>query len=262
MIHPLVDKLISTICTVFEISPSVSEAQRVYLIADEREAKLVFDLLTSHGFSAKLYKESGASKIYVSMPKHKISFTPVSMAESESFAAAAKSIKEHLDSLIKNGQLVGLSEYSLSLANTLSNDKQITIHLISNQRQLQGNIPAAPPPINQNAAVNNATSRAQANSDDHDDIFSGPAVMNPIGIRRAKLMKIDENPDTLWKQLKLYVKGNALYSSMVLTACILGLIIFISLFVVSKAFLCPDFASMKDKNPPWYCTYKTDEDKQ
>jgi hypothetical protein len=257
MMHPVIESILKTICTEYEALPSAAQNQRIYAIKDPREAKMFFDLLVMIGLVAKLYHETSQSKVYVSPPKNAIKSSHELVAEITAYASSARSIKEHLDTLLAQGKL-GASDYSLSLSQTPAMDKQITVHLVSENRQVpkDQNNPIA---LQTQEKPNYKGSVNPGSTSKEDDIFTGPAVMNPIGITRAKLMKVDENPDTLWKQMKLYIKGNALYSSMVFIAYVIALISFFSMFVVSKAFLCPDFASMKDKNPPWYCTYKTDE---
>jgi len=139
--------------------------------------------------------------------------------------------------------------YRLGFANSTASDRQITIHISSPKRATSATAAAISTPQTEQQPLKSAAPVKK-----QDDIFLGPEIMRPAGRRKSNEMH-SEGPDSLWKQCKLYVKGNSIIAALVIIATVALTVVFLSLFVLSKAFLCPDFASMKDKNPPWYCNF-------
>jgi hypothetical protein len=266
------DRLIQRITQRFETISSASTRQRAYTIEDPHEAKIFFDLLVIYGFVAKFYRETNHSKVYVSPPKINRPISDALLDDASSFARAAISIKTQLDHMVSDHTIAD-GNYSLTLSKTANHNHQITILLASEPVMLESDpSTASPPPATAISSASNEISTAASatqktaaysrrSQNTADDIFTVPAVLKPTNARREKLIKASEGNDNLWRRTKLYIKGNAFYSMLVFIGCVLALVVFISFLVASKAFLCPDFASMKDDNPPWYCKSKSDEKK-
>ena len=252
-----IENLISAACSHVEQLASPVLGQKIFLISDSKEAKLIYDLLIVYGYEAKLYNENGAAKLYVLQSKtKKIPANQTLLAEALAYAHSLKMLKEQIDTISHNPAIQS-SGYSIGFSFTPSLDKQITINLVSANKERS--ITAANQPAQKASSVSPAQNTTKnSRQATEDDIFSGPQIMRQPGLHKSSMMKND-GPDSLWKQFKLYMRGNSMAAGLTLIACFLGLIVLISLFVVSKAFLCPDFASMKDEKPPWYCSYKTDE---
>jgi hypothetical protein len=240
----------------------MAQDQRAYLIDDANEAKLLYDVLVGYGFDLKLYREEQYSKLCVAMPRKKLDFPAGWVAEAHTSLNMLIALKNQIVAQINHGGYLS-ANYSISPSQPTHGSRTITIRLpevsTSSQPQNYQNLSSnrdhlVSKGVNEEntKVVHGSLSR---NNKDKIDIYSGPDVLNPTGIRRSNLIKVDESPDSLWKQTKLYIKGNAFYSGLILAACFLGLVVFISFVVLGKAFLCPDFASMKDESPPWYCTY-------
>ncbi|MDX2113563.1 MAG: hypothetical protein SFW63_07525 [Alphaproteobacteria bacterium] len=234
---------------------NANNTQHSYSFADNHEAKIFFDVLTACGFEVKLYRESSASKLHVGLPKKRLALPDGWQHAAESQIKLALVIKNNIEQQIKHGDAES-DEFSLSITPLPSGGHQMIIHLPKSPATATFT-QAQPAVINDRSAAPPQGLAAKKLGDIEDNsIYSGPDVMNQPGINLAKLMKIDESQDTLWRRIKLYVKGNIFYTMLVLVGCFVGLIVFISFFVLSKAVLCPDFAHIRDKNPPWYCTYK------
>lgn len=245
--------IIEAACENAELQPSTANKHSVYHIANKKQAKLAFDLLIAYGFEVKLYHEQDYDKLYVTYPKPSAVSNNATMKEMLAYAKALKTLKQYADNVSVDPD-IGSPEYSISFNNTPSQDKQCIISFapsIDNAQIKPDMQYQASKTISPSTVSNKRTKKGEA----QDDIFSGPEIMRPSGVRKATSMK-SEGPDTVWKQFKLYAKGNSLSAGLTLGACFVGLILFISLFMVSKAFLCPDFASIRDKNPPWYCDIK------
>lgn len=84
-----------------------------------------------------------------------------------------------------------------------------------------------------------------------ENIFSGPEIMRQPGKRKSNTLQAGAN-DSYWKQLKLYIKGNSLSAALIIVGWVAVMVVLFSMFTVSKAWLCPDFAN-PDKNKAWYC---------
>ena len=251
-----IEELVSALCTNPQLLPTENKAQQVFFIADAKEAKLAFDLLAAYGFDVKVYNdnETGGAKLYVTPPKASRMADTGMLSEAMAYGSELKSLKERVDRMLSN-QAIAAREYHLSFVVTPSQDKQLLIHFVSAKDDVAA-------PVTANAGTKTAlrpaqqppTTKRHAHSV-KDNIFYGPEILHPPGVRRSKSFKSD-GPDGFWKQTKLYLKGNAMITIVTLGGCLMSLVVLFSLFVLSKAFLCPDFASMKDEKPPWYCTYR------
>lgn len=240
------ETIITAACSDIKKLPNPDKTQQVYGIENEKEAKLVFDLLVVYGFDAKFYPENGTAKLYVSTPHPSALADTHKMTEMHSYACSFAALKAQAEQLAFEVNTAAPT-YRLGFSNSSVTDKQITIHISSPKRATTANSPA-PAPQRQQRALQTAISTTSK----QEDIFLGPEIMRPPGRRKSNQLKT-EGPDSLWKQCKLYIKGNSIIAALVIIATIALTIVLLSLFVLSKAFLCPDFASMKDKTPPWYC---------
>ncbi len=252
-----IDQLIKRSCSACSELSSASDSQKVYVISDAREAKIIFDILIAYGLDAKLYHDDAQSKLYITLQKKKYPLRENWHLEAIATAETLLLLKKQLDQLSFAGKLAG-SEYSLSMSPLAAGGKQILIHLPGNSSSTDNSgtnntaptsnqLPPAPPRRNVSY---------QPKQQENDDIFAGPTVTKKKGPSRLIKKGSEAAPDTLWKRTKLYIKGNIFYSMLVVIACILFVVVMFSFFSVSKGFLCPDFASLKDENPPWYCSQK------
>ncbi len=256
----IIDQLIKQNSETASEIAAASSAQRSYSFASSHEAKIFFDVLTAQGFEVKLYRESAANKLHIALPKKRLVLADGWQHPLAHQIKTALIIKNNIEAEMKQSADEG-AEFSLSISALPAGGQQITIilpkphGLPASSSMQKSTAPELGAAKTITAPSYDATAKYRAISQDN-SIYTGPDVMNQPGINLAKLMKIDESQDTLWRRIKLYVKGNIFYTMLVLVGCFVGLIAFISLFVLSKAVLCPDFAHLKDKNPPWYCTYK------
>jgi len=253
-----IQDLVSATCTKVEEVNTATQAQSIFQINDPREAKLAFDLLTAYGFEAKLYNENSSSRLYVTPPKASKMENQALLAEALAYAHSLKALKQQADTIASN-QNIAAPDYSISFATTPSLDKQIVVHLVSPNRRI-AQAPATPKIAMSAAAPDTAAPQVIMGSrylqkKVDDTIFSGPEITRQAGYRRSK--EVSKGPDSLWKQFKTYLKGNAMAAGLTLGGCFAVLIVIISLFVVSKSFLCPDLAVVKKK--VWYCSYRNDE---
>lgn len=249
-----IQDLVLAACTRVEEVTTATQAQLIFQVADAREAKLAFDLLKVYGIEAKLYNENGASRLYITPPKASFMANQSLLAEALAYAASLQSLKQRADQIATN-QHIAAPDYSISFVNTPLQDKQIIMHLVSAHRKVSSaGTPAGSSPyiVSRPAAQLGAARPVKP----EDDLFSGPEIMRPKSLGKFA-RKQDTGPDTLWKQFKTYMKGNAMAAGLILGACFAVLIIGISLFVISKAFLCPDLAVVKKQ--VWYCTYHDEE---
>src|SRR5690349_5128173 len=67
MIIPL-EELLNLLCPGATATRS-NELQKAFLIPDAVGAKLAYEVLTAHGFEAKLYPDASAMKLYVTLPQ-------------------------------------------------------------------------------------------------------------------------------------------------------------------------------------------------
>ena len=70
-------------------------------------------------------------------------------------------------------------------------------------------------------------------------------------------IKVEEDSEI--RQMWLYFTGNFATSSFTIFVVIIGVVLLLTLFVMSRTVLCPDFARQQ-KNTQWYCL--TEEDKE
>lgn len=83
------------------------------------------------------------------------------------------------------------------------------------------------------------------------ELDTGPELTKVPKYRKKK-HKQELSNDSLRKRAKFFFIGNMASTGGWLLVYIFIILILFSLFVFGKAFLCPDFASMK-RNPSWYC---------
>ncbi len=244
------ETIISAACSNAEKLESANKTQQIFRVDNASEAKLVFDLLIAYGFDTKFYPENNAAKLYIANPKPSQLSNKEMMAEIYAYARSFTGLKtqaEQLASDINNADPM----YRLSFSNTPSSGKQITVHITSpNQPAKSPSTSNTAPPAAPRASK---PTTKPVTKKQEEEIFLGPEIMRPAGRRKSNAINT-EGPDSLWKRCKLYVKGNSIIAALVIITTIALTVVLLSLFVLSKAFLCPDFASMKEKSPPWYCS--------
>lgn len=266
------EDILNTLCSRVEPSHS-TDFQTIYILGDTKEAKLAFEVLVSYGFDAKVYHEDTGSKLYITTP------APETQAQTEQKLTAAlayarylKPIKSTLDALCADeAETLASPDYNIAFANTpVAGSKQISVQITPaavtaamQPTYQQAAAPQAPRPAAQAAkkapAAKQPVGKNQYKKSDP-DAFSqtsgGPAVGKKAYPTTAG---IKNEEDSELRQMWLYFTGNIATSSFSVFIIIIIIVVIITLFVMSKSFLCPDFAR-QEKNTAWYCL--TDEDKE
>ena len=259
------EDILSTLCTKVELR-NASDFQKVFVISDAREARLAFDVLTAYGFETKVYPENGESKLYITNPAADDATLPARFAAVAAYAAALRRIKAELDMLCQSAaESLQSPEYSLSFVNLpASGGKQLLVNVlpaaaVANASQAPAQpaaAPAAPSAASAEASLAAAANRPKTSRyirpKEEENMFSGPSLLADNNKIISKKEKEKQEADTAWRQFTLYVKGNSAVAFSIIVLLLIGLLTMFSMFVVSKGFLCPDLATVKDKTT-WYC---------
>ena len=256
------EDIISTLCTKAELR-NASDFQKVFVIHDAREARLAFDVLTAYGFETKVYPEDGESKLYITNPKADDTTLPARFAAVTAYAAALRRIKGELDLLCQSAaETLQSPEYSLSFVNLpASGGKQLLINVLPAVAVTTAAQPPTQPvaapvaaPVAETAlqSVNKPKTSRYVRAKEEENMFSGPSLLSDNNKIISKKEKEKQEADTAWRQFTLYIKGNSAVAFSLIVILLIGLLTMFSMFVVSKGFLCPDLATVKDK-ATWYC---------
>lgn len=246
-----IEGILGALCDQVEEAPA-GGAQRVFLIDDDIAAKLAFEVLVAFKIEAKVYHEDLRSKLYVAQSP------PANFAADDAmvYARALRRIKDTVDLL--ETELDGdIADYSIAFANAQPTGKQILIQIkepsASGVQSAAAHGPQRPAAAPLAANPKLARKKALAAKAAHQKAFGGGPA---LGKKYPKFMGgADARQDTLTKRAILYVTGNAATSGFAfLMMVVVVLAVLFSLFVMSKSFLCPDFATAKSKqSQAWYC---------
>lgn len=238
------EDLLSALCTEFQ-PQHANDFQKIFLIADAREAKLAFDVLVAFGFDAKVYPDAAkGSKLYLITPPAMDARAEERFAQAVAYAKALRGIKHSLDALPPPGG------YTMTFANAPGNNKQINIVLTQPATAIA---PAAAParPAQQAAAPAPKRKPMAMKAEAVFSTSGGPTLgarSYPGGLDE----KAQTRQSSLKRQIFLYLTGNAATGGVAVMFVIVVLAILFTLFILSKSLLCPDFATAK-KNVAWYC---------
>jgi len=241
--------IIAKVCSDFKEVGS-NNLQVIYEITNTKEARLAYDILVTHGFDAKIYSSpQKTAKLYVTHPTTDLP----GLEDALTYAEKLNNIRHELDDL-------PAQNYTLYFTNTPPAGKQILIQITSAAS------PSPAPRFAVSAAPQIMTSKPTAQpkgrrkaAPEEDSIATGPAVAKAS---YAKVLGEDgDRKDTLRKRIFLYFTGNMATSSFAFMVMVVGLGLLFSFFVFAKAFICPDFASMK-RNHSWYCSMFVSDDEK
>ncbi len=264
------EDVLSRLCTKLELRNS-SDFQQVFAIADEKEARLAYDVLTAYGFECKVYPpEDGHSKLYVTNPVADDSTVASRLSAALAYSGSIAKIKSELDELCKNSnQALQAPEYSIAFVNLPgSGGKQMLINIVpaSPQKPVSSqdaiaavsHKPVFAQPTQQSPATNKPKTLRYARPKQEENMFSGPSLLADNNKIISKKEMESQEADTAWKQFTLYIKGNSAVAFSIIVVILMGMLTIFSMWVVSKGFLCPDLAHNKKNNVAWYC--QTDDD--
>lgn len=256
------EDLLNVLCPGFELKHETG-FQKHFLVADEKAAKLAFDVLVSFGFDAKVYHddENNAAKLYITLPAKD---TDPAMVEEKLSAAIAygkalKDIKNRMDSLCHDdAETLKKPSYTLTFANSAQSGKQIVIAVSTAAANQPLATPTAPPvqaprPAVAAQAQRSVIRKKNQKKGDDDGFNQGPSIAKNLYSGPGK--KKDARPEDDWRRRAfLYVTGNMATGGAGVMAAVIVLFVLFSFFVLAKGFLCPDFAvEKKDVNRAWYC---------
>ncbi|NBX03365.1 MAG: hypothetical protein EBR02_04775 [Alphaproteobacteria bacterium] len=254
--------VLSALCTKIELK-NASDFQSVFAIADEKEARLAYDVLTAYNFECKVYAEDGASKLYITNPAATDATVSARLAAALAYAHSLKTIKSALDHLCQTAVVpLHSPDYNLSFVNLpASGGKQLLINVIPATSQTTNALtpqPAAsstPQPAKtvQSAATPMPKTSKYMRRTQEETMFSGPSLLSDNNKIISNKDKQKQEEDTAWRRFSLYIKGNSAVAFSIIVVVLIVLLSLFSLAVVSKGFLCPDLAHSKKKNTAWYC---------
>ena len=259
-----IEDILNIACSSAKLTLS-NEFQKVFVLSTSSDARIAYDVLVSHGFEVKVYhQDDNTSKLYVAHPK----FTPQKLesilTSATAYITALRQTKNGLDELCKN-PASGAVEYNIAFANMQPSGKQVIIQIFPADRITQAAPPAALSSTASAVAQNASSSTHQTKKhltkpkDGNDEFSSGPAV------GRGKYPGAPDSDGTvpdasLKRKILLYLFGNMATSSFTALIMVVILAALFSIFVFAKAFICPDFASMK-RSSAWYCHNDDDDSK-
>ena len=250
-----IEQILTILCSSVQQTLS-NDFQAVFLLSSSLEARLAFDVMLSHGFDVKAYpQDDNTTKLYITHPTWPAAQLQSTLDGAKAYAVALKGIQQNLDQMCSDAEpILGALNYQMSFANSQANSKQLIVQI----SPMGAAVVAPPAPVSVASApipaVKSAPGAAKSKykyKAQRDEFSSGPAV-GRASYPGSKNSDSGAPEETLKRRIMLYIFGNMATSSyaMLIMVIILGMIF--SLFVFAKAFLCPDFASMKHSNA-WYC---------
>jgi hypothetical protein len=235
-----IETLLQSLCTQVKKS-SQSETQALYVLEDNQEAKLAYDVLVANGFDVKLYADDNSSRLYITRAS-------LSSDKSEALEHAIrhanllKQLKSILDDQSDN-------EYSLVFSDNPSG-AHIGIQLIEPKEPSSEHAPAVSPNRAQPAPIRRVGKKYVMTKPEKEDVLgAGPAVARQI-IPKS-LVPEEQQEDTAFKRGMLFVTSQAFKggSWVAFFGLCLGLIF--SVLVLVRGFMCPDLAVAREL--PSYC---------
>jgi hypothetical protein len=259
------ETILSVLCERSELR-TANDFQQVFVIPAAKEARMAFDVLMAYGFECKLYAEEEQSKLYITAPAADDATVQPRLQAVMLYVNFIARLKQELGALCAdNAELLGSPDYTLSFMNLpASGGKQILVNVLPANAVLsvpvssaQGAVvaqPTAAPATTQQAAANRPkiSSKRYSRPKQEETMFSGPSLLSDNNKIISKKEQQKQEADSSWHQFKLYIKGNSAVAFSIIVAMMLMLLTVFSMFVVSKGFLCPDLATVKDKKT-WYC---------
>ncbi len=255
--------VLSALCS--EITPLNHNAtQESYALKNDTEAKLAYEVLLAYGFDVNLYRESGTSRLYLTRDQRPPSAVALALDAALAHATTLKTIS---DQIFKDNN--DINQYiNIRFQNTATQGKQITIHYppapqdaaaakpyVAEAAMKPSSSMQAPmtPPAPAHKTAKASIQLQKKKEAVADNVFSGApslAKKYPFGIQASSTEASDLS---FKKRMTMYVLSNLTSSLYAFFAMLVATIILLTLFGVSKGFLCPDFIKAKQKNPPWYC---------
>jgi hypothetical protein len=236
-----------------------TDFQKHYLVADDKEAKLAFDVLVSYGFDVKVYpdEETSGAKLYITLGGAEQATTEEQrMLASMAYGNALGDIKLRLDALCEQESAILQSpNYTLTFANAAQGAKQILITVSPAVAVVAAPVQSAGQPQQAQAATAARPAVRKVVKKKEDDGFNqGPAIAKQLYTGKPGNKGGQGEPDDFRQRMFLFITGNlATGGAGVLGMGVLLFVLF-SFFVLAKSFLCPDFAvEKKNENRAWYC---------
>lgn len=248
------EDILKALCSRVEAVTSPASQQN-FIVADTRQGKLACDVLIAHGFDVRFYPNGGDAKLYINVPG---SVDNTKMSSALAYAQSLKHVLDTIENLSENLN-AGIKQYDIGLAGTLGNHKRITIQLMASEPQMTTSSATAP---QQSTLASNpkimATQKSSASSPKKTaahSLMQTPEITQVSWFARTDKYKQKRRPDGLLGQLTNYFKGHTAPTFYWVVMYLMILLIIYSLFVVSKGYLCPDFANAEKNLNPWYCDY-------
>jgi len=215
--------------------------QTLYLLTDNKDAKLAYDLLLTSGLEAKYFAEESGSKLYVR--NQSLAACEDKIPALFATATLLRKLKDVLDQ-------DPLADYTLSFSNS-SAGRQFTM-LLPAVKTSVARLENKPPESAQSASPKQVRPKLPSEPVE-DTMLAGPAVARTAIPKSFKTSATDEDP--LSKRLFFLLSGKAFTGGAwaIFAAIILGVVF--SLLVMIKGFLCPDVAT-DARTIPSYCPQK------
>jgi hypothetical protein len=256
--------ILSALCDSVKLTHS-NDFQTVYALEDMRAAKLVYDVLVSYGFDAKVYHETNKpSKLYLTNPTQTPQQLEQILAAALAYAQTLRQVKRSVDQLCSTDiPSLGAPDYTISFANAHPAGKQLIVHItpeaqpVANAQSAQVLAPrpvaAATVTVTQPKTAKRVVRKGKSH---YEELSSGPAVAK-AGYPGKLGASGNLEQQGVRKKIFTFLRANIATSSFTMFIMVTALGTIFSLFVFAKAFICPDFASMK-RTHAWYCPTNTE----
>lgn len=249
MLQQHFQNILSWLCTSVEHLGS-NATDEVYKLTDIKEAHMAFDVFNALGFGVKIYDDETSSRLYITKPRFDKDTLERKLESARAYSVTLKQIQQSLQNLRTTQKEI--CDYSVNLVNSPDNSVKINLTAYKEvsarsaskvtTQEAPAFSPASPPPM--------PTGRKGKK---HKDPFLHSGLTG-TALAKTHLMQDEKGKekDATSRWLYTHIFSHFLtYSAEVLA--IVVLLLFISaIFVTSKAFICPDFAT-EAKKTPWYC---------
>ncbi|MDX1975139.1 MAG: hypothetical protein SFT92_05635 [Rickettsiales bacterium] len=265
-----IQDVLSALCSQVELL-SKNSLQDIYSLQDAKEAKLAYDVLASYGFDVKFYSENNENKLYITRPKANDSTYKAKLAAAAAYIAAFKTIKQSLDNLSKQPSLQ-LADYTITFSNAGSG-AQIGIYMTPKTKAAApapakpvatppiATTPATPKPANPAPAQKGAHNKATKTAENAEQgvLDAGPQITSQYKYY-SKKDRGEEDAKGFKNAMSRFLVTHVASNTVVILLVITGILFVFSMAIISKGFLCPDLATVKNK--AWYCQTAEDEKKK
>lgn len=228
---------------------NTNETHVIYALDTPKEAQLAHDVLSVHGFDVRIYHDAGSSRLYI---ERKMLET-ASDLHGESVLQHMEMLNEILESVSQ----LSSEDYKISFVNTPSMGKQISIYF---------------PPIKQATAAVGAPSPAPQNTRSQTTVSAESAAHLGDGRKsyKRKRNKLYAGPQLaksslfnektadsvgeigVVRHVSNFFIGNLSQSFYAMFIMLFFLLVFLSLIIVTRGYICPDVAHAA-RNVSWYC---------